>query len=83
MLPYVCRTETTLADGEQPEARECEPVQGPGEPGPVEEGSAAPQCAGGGGVKPQAESGNLDDVETESWSPLAVGKSSLLTDRGR
>ncbi|XP_059894598.1 myosin-binding protein C, slow-type isoform X3 [Gadus macrocephalus] len=57
-----------LADGEQPEARECEALQavGPQEPGPVEEGSAVVR------VNPQAESGNLEDVEAESWSPLAV-----------
>jgi hypothetical protein len=78
LLPYVCRTEP-LADGEQPEAREGELLQavGPQGPGPVEEGSAVVR------VNPQAESGNLEDVEAESWSPLAVGKSSLLTDRGR
>ena len=53
------------------------------EPAPVEEGSAVPQCADEVRVNPQAGSGNLEDVEADSWSPLAVGKSSLLTDRGR
>ncbi|CAL8328282.1 unnamed protein product [Boreogadus saida] len=63
-----------LADGEQPEARECEPPQAVGaqEPGPVEEGLAVPQGAAVVRVNPQAESGNLEDVEAESWSPLAV-----------
>ena len=84
LLPYVCRTEP-LADGEPPVAGECEPVQAVGalELAPVEEGSAVPQCAAEVRVNPQAGSGNLEDVEADSWSPLAVGKSSLLTDRGR